>query len=359
MIWLGCATSRNVDPSPQIDRVTAHPDTKFRVGADRKTEIDVFDYHQQLVDRSARMQSCELPGGRSVQLVSREDGQDWALAIRDGTTTREVLPKPRSQVRGADWRAFPNVGCDAEVDRFFFGHPLLGYVAAFSREGDQLWIETVPHFVGMDTERADTPSLDSLRDRPHDVLGGVYPSGPYVLVEYTDSSAGLRRHAVFHRSGKLIGVLGPWDAAVKDGTGGRWTFYGPIKVPNREFDVEVVDDDVPVLIDHVLAWLTPPEGASRYGFRMCTYLPPTTIQKLLGDRYSEQQALRARDIVVALGAEWLVGLSESEQTGLAVIEHRFVPDSVPWRKDYYRALLDSGADVKAMAMESRPQQERG
>jgi len=294
----------------------------------------------------ASLQRCDLAGNVSITLEAVEKHElDWKVSItsREGERTIEF---ERSGIRATgDWGLSPILACDVEAGRFYFSHPVLGFVEAYSATGNRLWRAELPLFTRFVPPQGDA-KLTLKQFEKASVGGRVFVTGSFLVAEYREI-AGMTRQAVFHRSGVLVGTLGPWDACVRDSVAGGWSFYSPREAPTETFETHVLDDSIDRLVVHVFAWLMPPDGAQSYAFRMCDGVPIDSIQSIVGDEYSEDDAEEAQRLVKALGAKWFIQLSRG--TGLIRTQAAYRAGSPEWKEQYYRELLRAGVDVSALA----------
>jgi hypothetical protein len=149
---------------------------------------------------------------RAMAIPLAEGAEDWKISVSlVSGKAAEFSPKPESGIVADSWRAAPAVACDSLVDRVYFGHPLLGYVAAFRPDGEELWRVSIPSFrqIGNATSlRALT--FDDLRglEGKYDTLGRIIPSGPFLLIEFRTPTVRSNNMSTITEVGSSWGRLG-------------------------------------------------------------------------------------------------------------------------------------------------------
>ncbi len=289
----------------------------------------------------------------------RADG-DWhqevgvlPFVLRDasesGTGGRTVSPPPGLSLRFVRAGVAPALGCDMDVERAYFGHPLLGFVAAFDISGTELWRLDIPEFETV-VDRADPSNADhlvALLQQQGSLLLRVVPSGTRIAVQYRHH--GQRWHLIVHRTGRIEGRIGPWDAFIKSVTMEGWTFVfrraSTLDAPTEEwYEVELRQGESPtdLFVEHALAALMPYPDDRTYVWRSCDPGNPI-LRQMLGARFDPSMARLASAVGRSLGPDWF--LLKVNRGALASLLAKPAARSPEWRAAVRRALLDAGTDV--------------
>jgi hypothetical protein len=310
----------------------------------------------------AQQQSVELPKGGVLytlphancslgdrEVAPREAGGgrlDGFLEIRPrGSEPIRVDVLPVSEVYypdAGDPETRPFVACDTEARRIFYANVVLGYVVALDQDGQELWRATLPEFTPVpagtrftgDNVQAYTAAV--LRGS---AVSGIALSGPFVAVRYR---TGLEiRAAVFHRAGFLIGTIGPDNVLLEAAAGGFR--FGSNRTESGGVSciyTVTVTDDRDALLEHALATLQPPLGATQYSLGC---LGETgTLREVLGQRFRGDLATEAAAMRAELSRTALNSFLSDPGVFPLMQEMKQSPQ---WRASFRRALLQAGADV--------------
>jgi hypothetical protein len=306
----GTIAQREADsPCPQSLTIEMNPTDSFEIRSCTRLGSGEFDKTVHLVPPV----SCELPGVevREVRRRSRVDS-DFRLRSKSGIKDVAFTPDSGFEPKGVGHPA--PLACDPEAKRFFVANVYVGTVAAFSHEGRELWGAQLPNFrsivgdptvlaggaVGMIQAVNDWGSLASY----------AVVSGPYVAFQHM---TGVRHviHTVFHRSGWLVGTLGPWDGMLLGAVPGGFQFasggvetYGDLLLPTRKISVIVSNDRAELAVAHFLAWTLPESPQSPWRWRVCALLAPSAIHWRLKDRFDPKLADETKRIHDQLGFDW-------------------------------------------------------
>jgi hypothetical protein len=295
--------------------------------------------------------ACSLTDSRVVEIFyEKGDRVNGRLRISEGEEQVRVLTPRRSAFVSNAAGPSGTLACETS-GRFFFAQPMLGVMSAYDSAGETLWERPLPGFLSIEDDPdliagGTTKVLAAIWSRL-DLVSKVSVSGEYVAVEIARGKRGFW-HAFFHRSGFLVGVIGPWDGLLINTTESGWRFVSgggsniPTYVPEREFEVVVEDRSVESLIEHFIAWLVP--RPIEREFRVsCAGRPTDEIHWLLGDAFDPKAARESKLALAMLPEDWLEGLRE--RGVLASVIDRFDPTSDEWRSEYEAALVAAGADA--------------
>lgn len=270
-------------------------------------------------------------------------------ASETGTEGRTVSPPPGLSVRFVRAGVAPALGCDMEVERVYFGHPLLGFVAAYDTSGTELWRLDIPEFETV-VDRADPSNADHLvplLQQQGSLLLRVVPSGTRIAVQVRHQ--GQRWHLIVHRTGRIEGRIGPWDAFIESATSEGWTFVfrqpsSPDASVERWHRVDVRHGESPtdLLVEHALASLMPHPDDRTYVWRSCDPGNPI-MREMLGTRFDPGTARLASAVGRSLGRDWF--LFKVNRGALASLLAKPASRSPEWRAAVRCALLDAGTDV--------------
>lgn len=352
------ATHQSGEPgqkaAPSPPPATCEKPVEFQIASSlalgRCTTIDPLSVDINKI-RSA-MRSCTLPSGRRVEhLIRSADLTNHAIRIFEGDKSiAEFTPRPSAKLVGGGGGVPPTLACDTEIDRFYFFHPLVGYVAAYDRDGNMLWQDPVPDFIQIESkpvkEELDA-KLEAL-DTWASIGVQIQASAPYVLVEFKTAKRGSRQ-VIYHRSGKRVGGLGPWDGRTIEATAGGWKIASGGGVDSRFFVpkaseiLQVTDQSIDLTMQHALVWLTPRPSSRQFGID-CLARPKDELQYWLGDRYSPTAAEKARGLLLQQGQDLIDRLAQ----GRAVAEtlKSFNPTTSAWQHRLWHALQEDGLDIR-------------
>ncbi len=274
-----------------------------------------------------------VPGDAGLTIVSDASGKPQ----------RTLVFEPGASLKKSIAEALPLFACDAEAGRIFYANPMLGYVLATDANGKELWRTDLPGFRSVAREleaREDyTPQIGMQRlDTYGSIATKVVASGAYIVVEYR--TADRYYQTVFHRSGILIGTIGPWNAVVVGSEKAGWRVAATLDdqemayfFPDRELTLALVDEGVDALAEHLVAAVTPKVAAGSYVWTNCPSVV-VDIGELLGDRWRSELAKIALKVRDDMGHDWLA----------SVAARLGKPGSI----DVRRALLAAGVDVEMM-----------
>lgn len=298
------------------------------------------------------MLACDLPDGTHVEhALSGADMVNHAIRLtRSGETLVQFTVEPKSAVRTEGIGAATALSCDQE-GRFYYVHTYRGYVVAFDRSGQELWRRDLPGFVGLDSRVANqtlnmTQVFEAFRDWASKGQQSR-TSGEYVVVEYK-TRADATWHIVFHRSGALIGRIGPWDGILTGSTEKGWKLVAGggsdirFYVPKVQLELEVQDRTAESLINHGIAWVMP-RPTDRHLEMSCLARLDNELEFWMRDRYVAEHARQSKDMVLQLGATWYSDLLARPPVVDAV--RTFNPPSSEWQEAFRTSLIESGADV--------------
>jgi len=172
---------------------------------------------------------CDLGDGTSVEIYFTPDTPrvDATLILRkDGEERKAVRPEPRTPLRGAVGGGGYTLACDPTARRFYYGHPLLGYVVAYDAEGTELWRHELEGFAPM-ALTAETTVAEFFAQLVGDrsLLMAVVCRDGIVVVEERNTAAGTV-HTWLDRGGTVLARVGPWDGFLYEpgGTDADWGF---------------------------------------------------------------------------------------------------------------------------------------
>lgn len=329
-------------------------------------ESDDFDFRNWLESIRGHIGQCELSGGVSVKAVALAPGtQDWTLRLsQEGDPLGQIQVLPLSGVVADGWSSSPGPGvaCDSESDRVFFGHPVLGYVAAYRVDGTLLWRHYLPDFEvpnwldrnegGVDGQEVVIDAQTVGSDLSSSSMGRISFVDGYLLVEYRGSPDHAFYHAVLHRSGQLVGTVGPWAGFLRGAVDrGGWAMHlgkggaRGYQSPEATFRLVVRDKYLENLVRHVVAWLMPRDDDSGYTYRNCDAIPLDTIEPYLGETFSRELAGRAREVLREMGgANWFLDFIQGTEVSHMIGRYRMGSDS--WKTEFESALWVAGIDVE-------------
>lgn len=318
-----------------------------------------FDRGKWDEDLRARSRTCQLPGGRMVEAISDPGRHNvYRVEIREqGVVENEILPEPQTLLEGAP-AAFPiNLACDLEIERVYFAASVDGWVSASTTEGKELWRVQLPSFDHASvTQGQPTPADWDFLGEEFTFVMQIVPSGPYLLVEYRHSvNPDQVWQLVVHRSGAVIGAIGPSDRFFgRVGGEAHWRLFGGganegerWKVPDHTIDLSVIGNDEQSLVEHAIALLAPKPTDKSYTFRLCEMVGNDDVRRIMGDSFNESSYARARKALQRLGS---TGYQKFvEEHGLWAILRAYQPGSRDWYSRFRKALLDAGFDVLIVA----------
>lgn len=312
-----------------------------------------------LVDTDTVLQgSCRLPSGLVVSWKKPTvTSSDMVLSLGEGDRVVRVAPAPRLGFREMRGTGPSPVRCDRHLDRIYYADPLLGYLVAWRNDGVELWrIDLREHGFrrwDIETYRSSDPTeiTRALYDGELSVVTTlVLDERGRMLVEFKPNRLSARQ-LLIHRSGKVLGEIGPWDGFVVDRASGEgWILYsggveahGELYAPTEEWRLTVDSSGIDVAIEHFVAWYLPDWFDKVFKYRQCEAQPPQVIQRWLGEMYSEELAASTRRLHDHLGAAWIEAQLDYAPFNRTIIE--FEPHSDLWQERFRRTLVEAGADV--------------
>lgn len=301
------------------------------------------------------MRACTLPSGRRIeQEIRSADLTNHGVRILDGTTVvHEFVPEPHATLVGGGGGVAASLACDAEIDRFYFFHPLVGYLAAYDRDGKLLWRESVPDFVSIESRpvEEDVNAKMAALHAWASIGVQIQSAGPYVLVEYRTGGLGSRQ-IVYHRSGRRVGSVGLWDGRTIEPAYGGWTIVSGggndvrYYVPHERETLRIRDASVQSTLEHAFVWLTPRPTSRQFGVD-CLARQPDELKYWLKDKFDPATAVKARDLLVRRGQEWIDKIKQGHAVGAAI--GTLNPPSEEWQRRLWKAFLEDGLDVQLVA----------
>ncbi len=300
--------------------------------------------------------ACVMHSGVRIEAnYPNHDHFDSLLrGTKEGKSVFEVIIEPQTKARAVGMGVTAQIACDPEIDRAYHLQPWQGVITALNGSGKILWSYHLPGFKSID-EDADIVAAANVENvwkaiqTWASVGSRLVQSGEYLLAEVGTGGVG-RRQFVLHRSGRLIGQIGPSDAIATYGiVGGFEIFMGGgtdlrFYVPTDRFELEVRGDRTASLISHGIAWLRP-RPTDRTPHFNCLARTSDELKHWLGKRFVAEDASASKAFIGELGAEeWYEGLlSRSE---LAQVLARFQPPSSEWQEEFRQALFEAGVDVE-------------
>ena len=300
--------------------------------------------------------TCPLGDLRVSGTLVKDDLHNPKLRVSRGTEVVAVwIPEPRATEPVTGGGLGPKLVCDP-IGRIYFIHGHMGYVSAFDPMGRELWRVDLPGF------RPVFPLLPEGKRTAEDYIaakerGGsfalqIMTSGEYVAVGFSTGQRGVD-HVVVHRSGVVVGTVGPWDGFLYAARENGWRvllggglesrFY----VPDREAQLSVGDTRIASTIHHALAWLLPRPMDKELKLR-CAGRSEDELVHWLGDRYVEADARRAKELLLSAGGDaWFARVLAREPIRKSL--ENFDPLSREWIANFQRALLEAGVDAELAA----------
>ncbi len=342
-----------------VDSVESRPTRVVRVIA--KGPLDGTDVRKE--GYGAPRPQCRLPGGELAAVRQGQFEIDASIEVTDpsGVVLSRIEPVPTSGVASEAWHTRPRLSCDTAIDRVYFAHPLLGFVAAYRPDGMLLWKVDLSAFRGWPDERyRSTPASriwDAIVDGELSIVTGMAftPNG-YLVVESRNMEE-LYRQEVFDREGRRVGdVIGPWDgllatheqrdarpgdiSILAGGVAANGDFFRPV----RRYGLEITrHPEWDLLLDHFIAWLLPLPSDTTYTFRRCSAMPPDAIRGRMGLRYDRELAEITKRAHDRLGLPWITKIVNYGD--LPRLLSDIEPESEEWRERVRAELLAAGVDV--------------
>jgi hypothetical protein len=271
------------------------------------------------------------------------DPRYWVGTQGATAEDREITPEPRTRRKDVGGFAAGNLACDTAARRFYVGNGFHGYFVAMTTEGRELWRAELPgfHEVVSRIEKAAEPTaefLTSILREDGSLFTKLSASGPFVAAEYRTGD--LYFQAIYHRSGRPIGVIGPWNGIIKEPFSEGWRLVYTASMepdgyffPDREITLRVVDEHVEPLAEYLLASVTPTRSGAKLEWSMCPG-GAADLGEMVPGPWRPALAKTAINTRNRLGPEWIEGLAaRMEASGI---------------DDPREALLAVGADVELM-----------
>ncbi|MFN7964909.1 MAG: hypothetical protein U0V87_04365 [Acidobacteriota bacterium] len=297
------------DPCHQPQFFQAQPMTAFAAQdcGPLTTDEYVFDRNGQQAD------TCTIDD-ITVRAVRRPTRVDSDISITRGDTVLSIDFSPASGFMPKGLGHPAPLACDAEASRFFMGNVYLGVVAAFTADGRELWRHELPEFrrIGDDPKvpKDDAVSMIKAAREWGSVNDFAMVSGQYVAFQYVTALTQIRQ-AIFHRSGRLVGTIGPWDGVLLHPIPGGFSFAtggvaatGNPFAPVIESQVTISDRRLELAVEHFLAWCLPATAQAKWSWRICELAPASAIRWRLGDRFDLGLANMTKEIHDKLGIQW-------------------------------------------------------
>jgi hypothetical protein len=358
---LGCAgapgrVTKSVSPSDPVapSARQSHPAVHG--------DLSVLSHKQLVADPSfpfltsgiAGPTGCELSGLKVAPVVSADFHLDCDLEIDQSDGSKRVVPiLPKSRFVGRTWGAPSPIGCDPASRRIFVANTTLGYVMALSVDGDRLWTRYLPGFVSLETDT--TVASEDLTSLLRGLKGAgstvtkIIPSGEHVAVQFWTRRQEITQ-VVYHRSGALVGTVGPWDGVLLDALPNGWRFASGFSsgaewptAPTHELEIGPSGRQLGKQIEHFLAWLSPLPSDQRLVWHRCNGLLPEQIEFRLGSEYDDRMSLVAKEVHDELGVNWFNRVLA--RSGVSELAATADVNSEEWIKSWHRALLGAGVDV--------------
>ncbi len=311
------------------------------------------------VDMAAEMKEgqpyeCTLPGKRTVHARAvRESLANPSYQVLSGAeVTKEFVPDPQTRFHFKNFGPGAKLACDGALDRFYVGQGVLGYISAYNTDGSLLWTRQLPDFVGLESVVSQSePDLQAVWDafttKASQILQ-VRSLGNYIVVETNTGGVGTN-HFVYHRSGLLVGRIGPWDGFLIGNSSNQMEFAcggGPLDAKyaaKHRVVVRVIPGVPESQVLHALAWLMPYPVDRQLRFN-CMGRLSSDLKMWLGEEYREEDAEAAKKLVLqAGGPDWFAELLK--RPALKRVVASFNPISPDWTQSYRKALLEAGADA--------------
>jgi sulfur carrier protein ThiS len=307
----------------------------------------------------SRQKECRI-GSVTLSRNEFEMGVSGTFASAIGPTTRWEsralgigMPLRFSGLRAS-------IGCDETAQRFFVAHPHSGEVEAFTVDGTLLWRKTLPGFLPLTADLPPETSL-SLTQVEEQLASGrsigasLTVVEPYIVVSWRQASQ--HKTAIYHRSGRLIGLLGPWRAIAMAAPGPRRIRFGLSssdsvrwESPTRQVVLEIIERRTDLLARHFVAWCLPLSPHEKLGrFKICEGLPASTIAWRLGEDYDETLSTLAKATHDRLGISWYMKTLGRSFGALARLIGSGDPTSPTWEQEIERAALAAGLDADFIA----------
>lgn len=354
----GCATHRT-PPSEVRERdgeghcistrlLSMKPASSFAVGPCVKVDPSLFDLRRDVLPP----ESCAGRGFvvRELRRSNRLDS-DIGLSSNDGAQ-RSIAFGSYSTFDVQNMGLSAPLACDEQVSRFYFGNAVLGELAAYSADGRELWRHVLPRFVSLEAEKDLSRTDIQLIRAAFKSHGGrfvrILSSGPYVLAQFSMGENSLTQ-VVYHRSGTLVGVIGPWDGcAIGTVSPNGFRFaangvasFGRFDAPTEQLNIYIRNDRTDSLVQHFLAWCLPTKPHSQPAWTICSGLEASAIQFRLGTLYDREHSEIGKQVHDSLGFEFANQMLSRPHFAARVAGDPF---SESWDRDLLAALLDDGAD---------------
>jgi hypothetical protein len=147
-----------------------------------------------------------------------------------------------------------------------------------------------------------------------------------------------------------VGKIGPWDGIASASVDQGWTFFTGRGNATRDFgtptaraQILLLDRTSESVVQHAIAWFIPSRGAEEYGFDMCRFLPPESINDRVVGGFSDIDAKRTQQVLIGLGPDWFLRFINRRR--MMPILRAYDPQSSEWEPKFRQALLEEGFDV--------------
>ncbi len=349
-----CASPGDLPPTPDARNAVPHRgDVRLAFLGKAPSPFD-----PDVLLRPVLEGSCRLPSGLVVRWKKPTvTSSDMVLWVGDGERSVRIEPSPRLGFREMAGTGESPVRCDQHLDRIYYADPLLGFLIAWRSDGVELWrIDLRKHgFRRRDIEeyRSTDPVeiTRALYDGELSVITNlVVDARGRLLVESKPNRFSVRQLLV-HRSGHVLGGVGPWDGFVVDpAPDGGWILYsggvgahGDLLVPTESWRLDVESSGIDAAVEHFVAWYLPDRFDDAFKYRQCAAQPPGVIERWLGEGYDEKLAVTTRRVHDRLGPAWIQAQLDYAPFNRTIIE--FDPHADAWRQRFQRTLIEAGADV--------------
>lgn len=304
------------------------------------------------------MRACTLADGAKVQaFLVRADILNPRVRITRGTDPpHEFVVEPRIEMESPGFSMNTMLTCDS--GRFYILHPFLGYLSAFDANGNQLWQRQLPGFVQLPATAKDKESVFASHESSTSLGMQNRASGDFIAAEFRTGGRGTFQ-VVFHRSGLLVGQLGPWDGRILEPAAGGWKIVAGggwdlrFFIPKEQYELRVTDTSSQSIVRHAIAWLQPRPIDKTLTFQ-CLSREDDEIRYWLKDAYNLEHARTAKTLLIRVGgASWFDELVKAPP--VAEVVQRFDPVSAEWQQDFVAAIIEAGGDIDiAAALEGMP-----
>ena len=211
LVWVAHIVGGPViaDAPPVENRASTVPHSGT-VAFDMRSSIDPMSVDLFAERKKSQATKCSVLGGYEITQSFDVKGSlvDGILTVRrDSEDVVEIQPKPRTSLARNAGGVGPTLACDSEVGRFYYAHPVFGYVVAYNVHGRELWRRQLPRFRQLDLSEEQTALtiMEAMLSDTSRVLAVVSGRGS-ILVEYKTGDRG-NEHVVYHRSGAVLGRI--------------------------------------------------------------------------------------------------------------------------------------------------------